>query len=77
MDIVQDKIKTYTFLFISCPLLRHIFIMIMYILLYSYFSNPIFCDDTLSSGVGYSAGDTTQEERFLQLKAIVLSELDK
>ena len=77
MNIFLNKISRYTFLFISRPLLIHIFVFIIYIFLCSYFSNPILCDDTLSSEVSSSTEEIVQEQRFLQLKATVTSELNK
>jgi hypothetical protein len=51
--------------------------IIVYIFVFIYLANPILCDDTLSSEVSCTTQEIIQEQRFLQLKAIVRFELDK
>lgn len=77
MNSLYNRILTYLFLFNYRPLLIHIFMLVIYIFLCSYFSNPILCDDTLSSEVSPITEEILQEQRVLQLKAMVTSELNK
>src|SRR5580700_5056577 len=77
MNSLYNRMLTYLFLFNYSPLLRYIFMMVFYIFLASYFNNPILCDDTLDSEISFTTQEIIQEQRFLQLKAIVIFELDK
>ena len=51
--------------------------MVAYIFLCTYFNNPLLCDDTLGSEISYTTEEIVQEQRFLQLKATVISELNE